>query len=453
MQERDDDDDGTTADVIHPVDASGCGDKLEDGFLTLAGMRDFLDEAEEEEYQKREEADDDILGIQASSSDSEANDLFANHSTTTSGEERDDDDMEHEDGNRQIMYEDFFGPRQQKTNTVSHSAAESEISPNPSAEMTVKKMHKGHAVKKTKLAEERAMIQKSIQVLEDEAMAEKEWPFRGEIAASERPLNSALEVDLDYDTTLKPPPKPTQADMDAIEEMIRRRIGDRNFDDVKRIVPPPIEETKRVIELDDTKAKKGLGELYEDAYMKNSLGSGTLEEKEEKLRTEARRLFKEACASLDALTHFHFAPRPVVEDMSVSRVHQATVQMETTSTAVTSTKAPQEIYHPVSKTGEVVHAKELTKDDKKQMRAKRKRAQKASKRAETMTEDTKILGRKSLTLHARETTKKKRKPSAPSEKSKPGTAVFQKIQMHQENLKKVDGGRKGYVYDSAQMKL
>ena len=417
-------------------------------------MRDFLDEAEEEEYQKREEGDDDILGIRASSSDSEANDLFANHSTATSAEERDDDELEqHEDGGRQIMYEDFFGPRQQQTNASSHWAVGPAISPKPSVQVTQREMHKHQASKKTKLAEERAVIQKSIRTLEAEAMAEKEWPFRGEITASDRPLNSALEVDLDYDTTLKPPPKPTQADMDAIEVMIRRRIGDRNFDDVERIVPPPIEETKRVIELDDTKAKKGLGELYEDAYMKKSLGSGTLEEKEEKLRTEARRLFREACASLDALTHFHFAPRPVVEDMSVSRLHQATVQMEAASTAVTSTKAPQEIYHPTSKTGEVVNAKELTKDEKKQMRAKRKRAQKTAKRTETITEGTKILGRKSLTSHSGERTKKKRKQPGLSEKSKPGTAVFQKIQMHQESLKKVDRRRQGCVYDSTQMKL
>jgi U3 small nucleolar ribonucleoprotein component len=32
-------------------------------------------------------------------------------------------------------------------------------------------------------------------------MGEKEWQLRGETDASRRPLNSALEVDMDFDTT------------------------------------------------------------------------------------------------------------------------------------------------------------------------------------------------------------------------------------------------------------
>lgn len=32
-------------------------------------------------------------------------------------------------------------------------------------------------------------------------MADKEWQLRGEVDAGKRPMNSALEVDMDFDTT------------------------------------------------------------------------------------------------------------------------------------------------------------------------------------------------------------------------------------------------------------
>jgi cytochrome c-type biogenesis protein CcmH/NrfG len=43
--------------------------------------------------------------------------------------------------------------------------------------------------------------QERIAELEAQALSEKEWTMRGEIEASRRPLNSALEVDMDFDTT------------------------------------------------------------------------------------------------------------------------------------------------------------------------------------------------------------------------------------------------------------
>lgn len=43
--------------------------------------------------------------------------------------------------------------------------------------------------------------QERIAELEAQALSEKEWTMRGEINASHRPLNSALEVDMDFDTT------------------------------------------------------------------------------------------------------------------------------------------------------------------------------------------------------------------------------------------------------------
>jgi len=43
--------------------------------------------------------------------------------------------------------------------------------------------------------------QERIMELESQAMGAKDWHLTGEADASKRPLNSALEVDMDFDTT------------------------------------------------------------------------------------------------------------------------------------------------------------------------------------------------------------------------------------------------------------
>lgn len=43
--------------------------------------------------------------------------------------------------------------------------------------------------------------------LEEVALGTKDWFMRGEVDAGRRPKNSALEVDLDFETTVKPPPQ------------------------------------------------------------------------------------------------------------------------------------------------------------------------------------------------------------------------------------------------------
>jgi U3 small nucleolar ribonucleoprotein component len=58
-------------------------------------------------------------------------------------------------------------------------------------------------------------------------MGDKPWHLVGEVQGSSRPLNSALEIDMDYDTTNKPPPAPTEEATHSLEDMIKKRIADR----------------------------------------------------------------------------------------------------------------------------------------------------------------------------------------------------------------------------------
>ena len=72
--------------------------------------------------------------------------------------------------------------------------------------------------------------------------------------AAARPLNSALGVDLDFERAVRPPPAPTEETTASLEDLIRRRIAERQFDDVPRAAPPPPEVAKKTLELDDKKS-------------------------------------------------------------------------------------------------------------------------------------------------------------------------------------------------------
>ena len=64
---------------------------------------------------------------------------------------------------------------------------------------------------------------------------------------------------------------------------------------------------------------QGLGEIYEAEFVQAQAAvTGTaLEDKEEKVRGEARALTRALFAKLDALSHFQYAPKPVIEDLSI----------------------------------------------------------------------------------------------------------------------------------------
>jgi hypothetical protein len=61
---------------------------------------------------------------------------------------------------------------------------------------------------------------------------------------------------------------------------------------------------------------QGLGELYAEEFVRATSGN-VAQDKEEPLRLQAKALFKALCAKLDALTHFHYTPKPVVEELEV----------------------------------------------------------------------------------------------------------------------------------------
>lgn len=70
-----------------------------------------------------------------------------------------------------------------------------------------------------------------------------------QVNASKRPKNSALEVDLDWERNVKPPPVITEEVSQSIEEIIMKRIADGLFDDVQKAPSLPSKAPREMKEM------------------------------------------------------------------------------------------------------------------------------------------------------------------------------------------------------------
>lgn len=252
----------------------------------------------------------------------------------------------------------------------------------------VKSRRSAHERRQAKLAEE-------IRKLEAESVAKREWALSGEAAAVDRPVNSLLEKDLDFEHVGKPVPVITPEVTEGIEDLIKRRILAQEFDEVIRRRPDtesvPNGTRRGLLELDDTKATKGLAELYEEEHVKNTDPDAYVSQSDEKLQREEKEveaLWKDVSARLDALSSWHYKPKPAAPTLSVV-ADVATVAMEdaqpTTAQGVTgesSRMAPQEVYKAgadtsapgelVTKAGLPIARQEMSREDKTRRRRREK---------------------------------------------------------------------------------
>ncbi|KAI9087515.1 hypothetical protein K1719_030385 [Acacia pycnantha] len=220
------------------------------------------------------------------------------------------------------------------------------------------------------------MIREKIAQMEKSNLEPKTWTMQGEVTATKRPVNSALEADLDFEQNVRPAPVITEEVTASIEEIIKKRILEARYDDVQRAPKLPSKAPREVKEWDENKSKKGLAEIYEEEYVqKTDPASAPLSFKDEQ-KKEASMLFKRLCLKLDALSHFNFAPKPVVEDMSIQVNVPALAMEEIAPVAVSDAAmlAPEEIF---AGKGDIKEEAELTKAERKRRRANKKRKFKA----------------------------------------------------------------------------
>ncbi|CAI4562162.1 BDN_1c_G0029800.mRNA.1.CDS.1 [Saccharomyces cerevisiae] len=231
-------------------------------------------------------------------------------------------------------------------------------------------------------------IRKQIEQLENEAVAEKKWSLRGEVKAKDRPEDALLTEELEFDRTAKPVPVITSEVTESLEDMIRRRIQDSNFDDLQRrtLLDITRKSQRPQFELSDVKSSKSLAEIYEDDYTRAE-DESALSEELQKAHSEISELYANLVYKLDVLSSVHFVPRPASTSLEI-RVETPTISMEDAQPLYmsnASSLAPQEIYNvgKAEKDGEIrlkngvaMSKEELTREDKNRLRRalKRKRS-------------------------------------------------------------------------------
>ncbi|KAL1333870.1 hypothetical protein AAHE18_11G134600 [Arachis hypogaea] len=346
---------------------------IEDKFLKIDELAKYL-EKEEENFEKAEE---DTRGKKGADDEENTEDDDDDDEEEEEEEEESDEDAEFGFGGEDAAgdmenarYEDFFGDKgkySKKMKAQLHQ--ESEGSDEEDDDMKFKKQNKGTASTHQKQLEK---IHSKIEEMEKANLEPKTWTMQGEVTAAKRPKNSALEVDLDFEHNVRPAPVITEEVTASIEDMIKKRITEGNFNDVQKAPKLPSKVPREVKELDDNKSKKGLAEIYEQEYVeKEDPTSAPLSFRDEQ-KQQASVLFKKLGLKLDALAHFSFAPKPVIEDMSVQINVPALAMEEIAPVAVSDAAmlAPEEVFEGK---GDIKEETELTKEERKRRRANKKR--------------------------------------------------------------------------------
>lgn len=240
----------------------------------------------------------------------------------------------------------------------------------------------------------KAAIAEEIRKLEAANVAKREWTLQGEARAADRPMNSLLEEDLDFERAGKPVPVITAEVSESIEDLIKRRILAQDFQDIIRRRPDDLatgaRRGRQDFELDDSKSKKGLAEEYEEEHLR-ATDPNFVDVKDEKLAKEQKEvesLWRDVSAKLDSLSSWHFRPKRPEASLDI-RVDAPTITMEDArpsaggDVAGASQLAPQEIYKAgeagkgnkaevVGKSGLPEGREEMSREEKKRRRRREK---------------------------------------------------------------------------------
>ena len=240
-----------------------------------------------------------------------------------------------------------------------------------------------------------AALTAEIRRLEAAAVAKRDWTLSGEARATDRPINSLLEEDLEFERAGKPIPVITQEVSEDIEALIKRRIIAREFDEVIRRRPGILATGAANVgrgrfELDDTKAQQSLAEMYEADHLKTVDPEGYTDKRDEKLKREHAKIeamWKDVSAKLDALSSWHYKPKPPSASLNIV-ADVPTISMEDARPAAggdvggESMLAPQEIYKAGeardkksevgTRSGLPVGREEMTRDEKIRRRRREK---------------------------------------------------------------------------------
>ncbi|TKC36014.1 hypothetical protein EI555_006924 [Monodon monoceros] len=379
---------------------------VDDKFFKLSEMESFLENIEKEEEQKDDEEEEDIDFFEDVDSDEDGG-LFGSQ------------DLKSGKSSRNLKYKDFFDPVESDEDIASvHddgdelvSSEEEEIAEegeesfsemdedNDLEESGDSKQHKetlkrvtfalpddeetedtnvlnvqkdSDEVKSSFEIRQEKMNEK-IASLEKQLLEKKPWQLQGEVTAQKRPENSLLEETLHFDHAIRMAPVITEETTVQLEDIIKQRIKDQAWDDVVRKEKPKEDayEYKKRLTLDHEKSKLSLAEIYEQEYIK--LNQQKTAEEENPEHVEIQKMMDSLFLKLDALSNFHFIPKPPVPEIKVVSNLPAVTMEEVAPVSVSDAAllAPEEVKEK-NKAGDTKTAAEKTATDKKRERRKKK---------------------------------------------------------------------------------
>eukprot|EP00055_Hartaetosiga_balthica_P009660 m.39034 g.39034 ORF g.39034 m.39034 type:complete len:529 (+) comp6833_c0_seq2:119-1705(+) len=229
----------------------------------------------------------------------------------------------------------------------------------------------------SKFEKQQLEMREEIRKLEEENLAKKPWQLLGEARAGERPENSLLEEYVDFENLTVPAPETTEEATKTLEDMIKQRIVDNNFDDVERRFESALnlDEEKELPEISAEKSKIGLAEIYEQEYIEATTGGITsaAERRLQKQHEVVKQLMMQIEDELNALTNSHYLPMRPSNDLTITTKASAITMEDVTPTSMAKDmqKAPEELKKDKLSLGE----EELTGTDKKRQRRQKKKQQ------------------------------------------------------------------------------
>lgn len=366
--------------------ASGFG--LDDGFFSLKDFQKQVLAAEKKDDNLSEDEEEiDYFGEISDGSDEEAeyyDDFFDKPTKDSKKTTKDEDQLsdENEESEAEIEEDDYENAMAETMNDLFDDG----------------KLQPETEERLSSFEKQQRAIKKQIEELEREAVEEKKWTMKGEANAKSRPVDALLDEELEFDRNAKPVPVITQEVTESIEELIRRRIKNYEFDDLPRRLFSDVTKERfkdkgisnEEFEEMGKKSQKSLAEIYEDEHYNGVTRETVQNEELKKKHDEVIQMYQSISYKLDALCLANFIPKPATKALEI-KVNTSSIAMEDAqplAMSAESTLAPQEVFKPkvgINKetnevtlaNGLIVNKDELSKEEKKNLRLKLKRRKKA----------------------------------------------------------------------------
>ena len=239
----------------------------------------------------------------------------------------------------------------------------------------------------TKYQEIQRSLENDVKEGEKTLLEQRPWRLQGEVTVAQRPKDALLHEHLEIDYALKEAPRITTEMVFNLEERIKNRVKNQNFDDVQRreifSKASDLQPTNSREEAIGERSKFSLVDLYEKEYMEklqatmqqNSTETAHELSQQEKDELKAIELWKDVSGHLDALSNFYFTPKPVLDEAHDARIRAVkgtgAVSIEGRST-LPSEALPQDLYQPKPSRHLGISLNEMSSSEKKQLRKSNK---------------------------------------------------------------------------------